>query len=308
MEQKKNPPVKTAVKEGTLLPFLLEQFPKLSRNTVKTLLKTKQVFVNGKPAVRFDTPLSPGDRVSLKDREDPFLPKLPFPILYEDEDIIVIHKPAGLLAVATEREKEATAYHFLTEYQRAREKGGRVFIVHRLDRDTSGVLLFAKNEDAKHLFQDQWEKIVTLRRYQAVAEGTFEEKEGTKVSYLLETESHLVFSGRGSDGKKAVTHYQVIKESPHYSLLQVDIDTGRKNQIRVHLKELGHPVAGDKKYKAKTNPIHRLCLHASLLSLTDPRTNKPLTFRAPVPASFQKLLKEDNTYDGKNQKRKTYRR
>jgi 23S rRNA pseudouridine1911/1915/1917 synthase len=217
-------------------------------------------------------------------------PSLPFPILYEDEGLIVIDKPAGLLSVATDREKDRTAYHILTEYLRGRDPRTRLFIVHRLDRDTSGVLLFAKNEALKTALQDSWNDLVQKRGYWTVVEGPDIPDSGTCRSLLTENSIHKVYSVKGDSGKEAVTRYRVLARSPRFALLDVDIDTGRKNQIRTHLSELGHPVTGDKKYGAAGDPMGRLALHAYQLSLTDPRTQALLSFSAPAPAGFQRLF------------------
>ena len=200
-------------------------------------------------------------------------------------------KPAGLLSMGNERERRRTAYRAVSEYVKAREPGKRIFIVHRLDRDTSGVLVFAKDEKLKHALQDNWEKLVKKRGYVAAVEGHLPQAEGTVRSWLRETATHLVYSGpKGREAKEAVTRYRAVAENRGYTLAAVEIDTGRKNQIRAHLSELGHPVAGDKKYDAATDPIKRLALHAYQLTLTDPRDHKTLSFTAPVPDGFRKLF------------------
>lgn len=221
-------------------------------------------------------------------------------IIYENNEIIVINKPAGLLSIASESEKLRTAYRELTEYVRA---GGnpraRVFIVHRLDRDTSGVLLFAKNEKIKRALQENWNKIVINRGYTAVVEGKLKAPEGTIRTFLFETKTRLMYSGRSNgagDGLEAITKYKVIAEAPAFSLLDIRLLTGRKNQIRVHMLELGNPVTGDKKYGATQNPLGRLGLHAHLLEFTHPITTEIMKFSAPVPREFSKLfnMKEEN--------------
>ena len=276
--------------KDTLLSFLLSHIKNMSRNNIKSLLSKKQVTVDKKVITKFDYPLHLGQTVAILPVKQKASQSLPFDIIYEDEDIIVIDKPAGLLSIATEKEKLYTAYHIVNDYVKSKNKLSRIFIVHRLDKDTSGVLLFAKNDSAKHLFQDNWESIVKLRRYLAIVEGKPEKQSDTIISSLLETETHLVYSGRG--GKKAITHYETLKSSDEYSLLDVKIDTGRKNQIRVHLKELGTPIIGDKKYSATKNPIKRLGLHACELILTHPKTQKELCFKAKTPKEFKKIMKE----------------
>lgn len=281
----------TVKEETTLLPFLLEQVRDKSRNTVKGLLTRRQVMVGGAVVTRFDAPLAPGQTVTLLPRVSAGAAELPFAVLHEDRDLLVVDKPAGLLSMGNEKEKTRTAYRMASDYVKAREPGTRIFIVHRLDRDTSGVLVFAKNEKMKRALQDNWDKLVKRRGYLAAVEGRLPQQEGTVKSFLCETVTHLVYSGaKGRDGKEAVTRYRLVAENRGYSLAEVEIDTGRKNQIRVHLQDLGCPVAGDRQYGAKTDPLGRLGLHAHELSITDPRNRKQLVFRAPLPAGFQKLF------------------
>ena len=271
----------------TLLPFLLSHASGYSRNNLKSLLSGRQVLVDGVPVTRYDHALSPGQTVSLAQRRPG--PSLPFPILYEDEALLAVDKPAGLLSVSNEREQLRTAYRMVTAYVRSGDPAGRVFIVHRLDRDTSGVLLFAKNESAKRALQDQWDALVRLRGYQAVVEGVPPQPQGTLHSFLRETSTHLVYEA--PSGKEAVTRYRVLRTGRQYSLLDVALDTGRKNQIRVQLSGLGCPVAGDRQYGARTSPLGRLCLHAHVLSLDNPLTGRRLTLEAPAPRSFAALCR-----------------
>ena len=281
----------TAEEETTLLPFLLLRVKDKSRNTVKGLLSRRQVLVDGRVVTRFDAPLAPCQRVELLPKSSAGAAELPFPILYEDAGLIAVDKPAGLLSMGNEKERRRTAYRAVSEYVKAREPGRRLFIVHRLDRDTSGVLVFAKDEGLKRALQDNWEKLVKQRGYTAAVEGTLPQAEGTVRSWLHETATHLVYSGpRGRDAKEAVTHYRAVMERRGYTLAEVEIDTGRKNQIRVHMGDLGCPIAGDRQYGAKTDPMGRLALHAGVLVLTDPRTKKDLTLKAPLPAPFRKLF------------------
>lgn len=276
---------------ATLLPFVLARVTGKSRNNVKSMLARGQIAVDGAVSTRFDHPLAPGQTVTVSTVARPVV-KLPFAILYEDSDLIVIDKPAGLLSIATDQEKNATAYRMVTGYVRAAGTAERLFVVHRLDRDTSGVLLFAKNESTKLAYQDKWDTLVQKRSYTAVVEGVPEERNGTVRSWLRETKSHLVYSGAGKDGKEAVTHYQVAAEKGHYSLVTVQIDTGRKNQIRVHMRDLGCPVAGDKKYGAKTDPFHRLALHAGELVVRRPGSRQELRFVAHVPGMFRNFFRQ----------------
>jgi RluA family pseudouridine synthase len=276
-----------------LLEFLLKTMTGLSRNSVKALLARGDVSVGGKRVTRHDYPLAAGQSVTIAPpgaggRAD-LLKRLR--VIYEDDELIAVDKPAGLLSIATENEKAETAYRLITDYVRLSSPGNRIFVVHRLDRDTSGVLLAAKNEKLKHALQDNWNELVKTRGYTAVAEGKFSEKHGTVRSFLKETATHFMYSGgRAGDGQEAVTNFDVTKESATYSQVKVTLDTGRKNQIRVHLSELGHPVAGDKKYGAKTDPLGRLCLHAGLLELTHPYSGKLLILKSDMPKSFMTLF------------------
>lgn len=287
-----HPPVYTVAQPTTLLPFLLSSVKGKSRNNVKSLLSRRLVAVDGVPVSRFDTPLAPGQQVAILPSSAPRADALPFPILYEDEHLIVVNKPAKLLSVATDKEKARTAYHMVTDYVKARRVGDRIFVLHRLDRDTSGVLMFARDPETKELFQSYWNEMVTRRGYLAVVEGTPRPDRDTIRSFLVETDTHLSFSGApGKGAKEAITSYQVVKTGAGYALLDINIETGRKNQIRVHMKELGHPVAGDKQYGARTNPIGRLCLHANELSFTHPATGEQITFKAKMPRDFNRVFR-----------------
>jgi tRNA pseudouridine32 synthase/23S rRNA pseudouridine746 synthase/23S rRNA pseudouridine1911/1915/1917 synthase len=212
-------------------------------------------------------------------------------ILYEDRDILVVDKPAGLLTIATDAEKERTAYHHLTEYVRKGQvrSRNRIFIVHRLDRETSGVLVFAKTEEAKFSLQEHWDE--TEKVYLAVVPGHLTKHEGVIESYLAENTVHVVYSTNNPDkGKWSRTAYRVVCETKEHSLLEVDLLTGRKHQIRVHLANIGYPVVGDKKYGPTKEGHSRLMLHACRLSFPHPFTGKRLQFEAKVPSHFYKLV------------------
>lgn len=275
-----------------LLPFLLTVLTDKSRNNVKSLLTRKLIAVDGRPTSQFDTPLAPGQVVSVLDTPGPRSGALPFPLLYEDEHLIVVNKPAKLLSVANEKEKTRTAYHAVTDYVKSQHVDNRIYVLHRLDRDTSGVLLFARDPETKALFQSRWNEIVLRRGYQAVVEGRPPRDRDTIRSFLVETKTHLSFSGQpGPGAREAITNYEVTRTGNGYALLDISIDTGRKNQIRVHMKELGCPIAGDKQYGAQTNPIGRLCLHAHELRLRHPATGEELTFTAKMPRDFNRVFR-----------------
>ena len=273
---------------ASLLDFLLAHVAGQSRNSVKHLLSRGQVLVDHVPRRQFDLPLVPGQTVTV-------LPQargaaLPFPVLYEDEGLLAVHKPAGLLSVATETQKSRTAYRLTADYLRSRDPRAGLFVVHRLDRDTSGVLLFAKTQELKEAVLEDWNGLVKKRGYWAVVEGEDLPDSGICRSRLTENRVHRVHSARGDEGKEAVTRYTVLARKKGYSLLDVELSTGRKNQIRAHLSELGFPVAGDEKYGAESDPMGRLGLHAYELSLTDPRTGRLLTFTAPPPDGFRRMF------------------
>jgi len=212
-------------------------------------------------------------------------------ILHEDREILVVDKPAGLLTIGTERDKSRTAYFVVTDYVRkgcARSRN-RVFIVHRLDRDTSGVLVFAKSEEAKLRLQGAWGE--TEKTYLAVVHGRCPKSQETITSYLAENKAHVVYStSDAAKGKLARTAYKVLKQTKAYALLEVNLLTGRKNQIRVHLADIGHPIVGDRKYGSATDSHAGLALHARSISFTHPMSGQRLTLAATVPAYFQKLV------------------
>ncbi len=212
-------------------------------------------------------------------------------VLFEDQDILVVDKMCGLLTVSSEKVKENTAYYLLNEYVRKgnQKSRNRVFIVHRLDRDTSGVIIFAKNEASKRYLQKTWHEF--QKKYYAVVHGTLEKKTGVIVSYLVENSIHRMYSVDDPEkGKLSRTGYKVLKQSKKYSLLEIDLLTGRKNQIRVHFSEQGCPVVGDKKYGKREQGIKRLSLHAASIAITHPRTKKRAIFETKMPPYFKSLI------------------
>ncbi|MCF0113063.1 MAG: RluA family pseudouridine synthase [Bacilli bacterium] len=277
--------------ETTLIEFLIYKMPQASRNTIKGLLTRHQVAVGGVPVSQYNYKIYPEDivtvsrsRIAKKTRHD-------LPILYEDDDLIAMNKPSGLLSVATDRERGKTAYRLVSDYISAKDPKARLFVVHRLDEDTSGVLIFAKNYETREALQNSWQEVVTKRYYYAIVEGKMEKKSGTLRDYLAENDLHLVYvTPNKQKGKLAITHYEVIAENSQYSFLKVMLDSGRKNQIRVQLGHRGHHVIGDDKYGEPSDPIKRLGLHAYELAFTNPLTGKKYDFRAPVPAEFGKVM------------------
>ena len=223
-----------------------------------------------------------GEFMAKKDKLD---------IIYEDKEIIVVNKPSKLLTISTDNEKERTLFHKVITYQKQKNKNNKIFIVHRLDRDTSGIVLFAKSEDLKRKFQDNWDSLVKVREYVAIVEGKPAKDKGTVRSWLKETKTLLVYSSdRMGDGKEAITHYRKVMGNKQFTMLDILIDTGRKNQIRVHMKDLGHNVVGDDKYGSTLDPISRLGLHARILEFDHPNKDKHFKFIADVPKEFLTLF------------------
>ena len=278
--------------EMILIDYLRNNLTKLSKNNIKSLLSKEMVTVNNNVQTRYDYLVKKGDKIVI--RETKIRVKRyqkDINILYEDDDLLVINKPSGLLTIGTNKEKDFTLYHFASNYVKEKNKNNKIFIVHRLDKETSGVVIFAKNQKTKNIFQNSWDKNIIKRGYYAVVEGKLAKKEGTIKSYLTENGEFMVYSTNSKDGKLAITDYKVIKENNKYSLLDINIKTGRKNQIRVHLKENGNVIVGDKKYGSTINPINRMALHAYTLELIDPRTNKKIIFKTNMPTLFNKLIK-----------------
>lgn len=275
-----------------LMSFLIARMPEKSRNNIKSLLVNKQVLVDGEIITQYNHPLIPGQNVTISKERIPREKKFrEYTILFEDHDLIVIDKKAGLLSVASEKEKEMTAYSLLRKHVKKQNKTNKIFIVHRLDRETSGLMLFAKSEEIKNRLQESWNETIIDRTYLAVVEGEPEDAEGTVTSYLAEGKTFKMYSSpEPGIGQKAITHYSLLKKNMAYSLLKVNLETGRKNQIRIHMQVIGHPVAGDKKYGAKTNPIKRLGLHAQSLSFIHPSNGKKMVFETNVPRVFSRLF------------------
>ncbi|MFZ3579452.1 RluA family pseudouridine synthase [Virgibacillus sp. DJP39] len=280
--------------QNELLPFLLKVMENRSRNSVKSILTRGQVSVDNVPTTKHNYELQPGQTVAiLKNKVAAKVNNISgFTILHEDKEIIVINKEAGLLSIANAKEKDVTAYSQLMDYVRIESPKNRIFVVHRLDRDTSGVMVFAKDEMVKRKLQDNWKDIVKERSYLALVEGTVKKLKGTISSWLRESSTLVMYSSaREGDGVHAVTHYEKIQSNSSYSLLKVNLETGRKNQIRVHMNDIGHPIVGDKKYGATTNTIKRLGLHASVLAFEHPKTGKLARFEADAPKVFKQKSK-----------------
>jgi 23S rRNA pseudouridine1911/1915/1917 synthase len=282
----------TVAESSELMKFLLSKLVHKNRDNIKSYLRNRQVVVDGRIVSQFDHPLVPGQKVGISNERIPAEKQYRgFSIVFEDPHLIVIDKHAGILSMATDREKEKTAYSMLSAHLKQTNPSGKIFIVHRLDRDTSGLMVFAKSEKVQQILQQVWQTDVTERTYSAVIEGELKEKEGTVTSWLTESKSLMVYSSPvPGKGEKAVTHYRTIKTNDHYSLLAIDPVTGRKNQIRVHMKDLGHSIVGDKKYGSSVNPVGRMCLHARVLAFIHPITRENLRFETEIPRRFRRLV------------------
>ena len=297
----------------SLMDFLLGKMGGMSRTSVKQLLSLRRVSVAGAIQTRGDYTLLPGDRVSVSSgRGNTALNHPKLSVLYEDEHLIVVYKRPGLLTVPTRPESsETTVQSILRAYVRRQHPRNSVYVVHRLDRETSGVLVFARTPELQEYMRTYWRQLVTERTYIAVAEGIFDQPEGTITSWLTEDRrtTRVYSSPTDNGGQKAITHYKVLKtsnskldDSPtslnsqpstlNYSLVELHLETGRTNQIRVHLQSIGHPVVGDRKYGhgLDESPIDRLCLHAKELAFIHPVTEKKVRFEAPVPKEFNRVL------------------
>ncbi|AJS61581.1 RluA family pseudouridine synthase [Paenibacillus sp. IHBB 10380] len=278
----------TVKEQAELLSFLLSHVSGVGRNSIKSMLARGQILVNDKAVTAFNYPLQPGHTVTIsKDRIVEETPLFGLRIMYEDDDIIVINKESGLLSIASPQENEVTAYRQLTTYVREKNPNHRIFVVHRLDRDTSGVMMFAKSEEIQQKLQNSWQDMVKERTYVALVEGKIKRPTGTIKSWLKENSTFKMYSSiHPNEGQLAITHYKVVQSNSHFSLLEVNLETGRKNQIRVHMQDIGHSVVGDKKYGAKTKAIGRLGLHAQVLAFEHPTKGEVMTFKTDTPKPF----------------------
>jgi len=281
------------VTENTpLMPFLINSMKHKSRDNVKSLLRNRQVLVNGEPVTQFNHELKPGDTVTISAvRHTGGLMARNMRLVYEDEYLIVIDKNAGLLSMASDNVKYLTAYNILSTYVKSQKASNRIFIVHRLDRETSGLMMFARSEKVQSLMQRDWKHNVTARTYVALVEGEVTEPEGVIKSYIYESKALVMHSTRNPEkGDLAITRFRRLKSGKEYSLLEVTLETGKKNQIRLHMQEIGHSIAGDRKYGAATSPIGRLGLHASLLAFIHPVTGREMRFESRIPAKFRRMV------------------
>ncbi len=272
--------------DGVLFDRLKELFPDSSNATIRKMLRQERVEIDGRVIRRADTPVRAGQEIAIVSARAPGT-ALPGRILFRDEALLAVEKPAGILSVSRDRDGGDTFYRRVFSYVHSASRGrSRIFIVHRLDKEVSGIMLFALDPLAQERLQRNWSG--TEKRYWALVEGGPPEETGTVRSWLRENRIHRVFSGPESpDARLAVTQYRVRRSGSSQSLLEVRIETGRKNQIRAHLSELGCPVVGDRKYGARTDPIGRLGLHAFFLAFTHPFTGEWIRLRSRIPGVFR---------------------
>ena len=273
------------VKEaGELLEYLCNNLD-MPRKRIKQYLEHGSIYVNNSRTTKYNYKLNIGNIITIESKNNA---SLPFDILYEDMHIIVVNKPSGLLTIATDKEKSETLYHKVREYLKVKNKNAKVFIVHRLDKDTSGVVLLAKDEETKNMLQDGWNSNAH-RSYVAVVHGKLKNKSDRSIQYLKETKTNLVYVSKG--GLEAITNYNVVKENDKYTLVAIDIETGRRNQIRVLFNSMGNPIVGDKKYFIKKDNEKRLYLHANRLQVYYPHKKEVMLFETKTPIEFKNIMK-----------------
>ena len=279
-----------------LMEFLMKEMNGISRNRVKDMLQGHGIQVDRKLVTKYDFLLQPGQTVlvSRHKRSTELLSKY-VKIIYEDKDLIVIEKSEGILSMAS-APGQFCVKTILDEYFCKRHFSCTAHVVHRLDRDTSGLMIYAKNLDTKMMLEADWHNIVYDRRYVAVLCGEMKQEGGTVHSWLKDNKAYITYSSpTDNGGKEAITHYRRIATNGHFTLAEMRLETGRKNQIRVHMKDLGYPVAGDEKYGNGQNPLHRLALHAFRLYFYHPRTGERMQFETPHPTSFTRLFQQTIT-------------
>ncbi len=279
--------------DATLLDWLLENIPG-SKTRTKATLVGRGVKVNNRTVTRYDHPLRKGDTVSVSQtKENNKFKSRYIKVVYEDQWIIVIEKAEGILSAMVGHSPH-NVKTLLDKYLRDTRQRCTAHVVHRLDRETSGLMVYAKNVETQQILEHRWHEMVYDRRYVAVLSGVMEQKEGVVESYLKETRDYVSYSSpTDNGGKYAITHYFTLDKTSRYSLVEFRLETGRKNQIRVHAAEMGHPVCGDGKYGNGSDPLHRLCLHAFLLCMVHPVTGERMEFETPVPTAFRQLFEKE---------------
>ena len=269
-----------------LFNYLRNNLVSKSKNNIKSLLKNECVYVNNKLVTKYNYIVNKNDVIVIGKniKKDNFNLK----IIYEDNDIIVVDKPTKILTISNDKEKEKTLYSEVSNYLKKEKK--KVFVIHRLDFDTSGVIMFAKSQKVQQLYQDNWNNLAKVREYTAVVQGKTNNK-GHIESYLKMSKSLQVYSSKNKDGLFSITDYERIKFNDKYSMLKILISTGRRNQIRCHMYDIGHPIVGDLRYKSKDNSLGRLALHANRLEIINPISNKLMIFTSEIPKEFYDIVK-----------------
>lgn len=280
-------------KEMPLLEYLLATLPG-SKNKIKDTLQGRGIKVNGKIVTQYDYPLMPGMKVSVSNskKNDTFKSRY-VNLVYEDQYLVVIEKKPGILSMAAGH-SSLNVKSVLDDYFQKTRQGCRAHVVHRLDRDTSGLMIYAKDMETEQILEHEWHDIVYDRRYVALCSGEYEEQTGTIANWLKDNKAYVTYSSpTDNGGKYSVTHFYVLDRSPYHSLVEFKLETGRKNQIRVHTADMGHPVCGDVKYGNGDSPLHRLCLHAYVLCFYHPVTHRPMEFSTPIPSQFKEVISKD---------------
>ncbi len=273
-------------KDDTLYNYLRNNIDGKSKNNIKSLLKRELISVNDKVITKYDYKLYINDIIAISNGYS--IKEETLKILYEDDNIIVVDKPTKMLTISNKKEKENTLYRKVSDYLKKEKR--KVFVIHRLDFDTSGVIMFAKNQKIQKLYQDNWNNLAKKREYIAIVEG-ITPPSGHIESYLKESKTLEVYSSKNKDGLFSITDYETIKHNKKYSMVKVLISTGRRNQIRCHMSDIKHPIIGDNRYNSKSNPLGRLALHAHTLVIEDPLTHKIFTFTSNIPEEFNYIIK-----------------
>lgn len=284
--------VYTVEEDAQLLDWLIANLKGLSRNKVKDTLHGRGIKVNGKIVTQFDYPLTRGMKISVsKSKKNDTFKSRYVNLVYEDPYLVVIEKKPGILSMAAGH-KSLNVKTVLDDYFRHTKQRCTAHVVHRLDRDTSGLMVYAKDMQTEQTLEHEWHNIVYDRRYVAVVSGEMEEDEGTIANWLKDNKAYVTYSSPvDNGGKYAVTHFHVLDRTTEHSLVEYKLETGRKNQIRVHSADMNHPVCGDVKYGNGDDPIHRLCLHAYMLHFFHPVTRARMEFETPIPSQFRMLFK-----------------
>lgn len=291
--------VKFSIKQdGTLLAVAAQLLPDHNPTKLKSLLRHNQLAINGVPTSQFDQHVNAGDVLWVNfDRSFQIFSHPRIKLVFEDNDIIVVDKGYGVLSTAAGRGRNSddTVYNIIKNYARGFSQKANVYVVHRLDRDTSGLMLLTRTKQAREMLINNWNNMVVQRKYIAVVEGIVENNEGVIKSYLAENEETFeMFSTTDKKlGRLAVTRYRVLKQGKKFAMVELEIKTGRKNQIRVHMHDICNPVSGDRKYGGHPSPINRVALHATMLSFVHPITRQVVTFNSPVPDNFNSMLNLD---------------